>query len=274
MKLRAFISKNTVIDFTLKDIVNKTLSFSARELIIPWLQEGNEPVKCTDLTDQDNKLIFENDILEQKLYDLSGNYTKSLFYVVVWDVTQFNLGMLKKHRTKAQDNRRFDRKIGIKKFLCFEDKLSYKQIKKCKIVGNTFQNPELLLNESEVIMQTISKSIDIDLKETVTNVKKLMETLDPIKQKYIGLMVNPETFRTLERALNPNGVFPPDIKGTLQQTLYGMAVYKSIKVQPNILKPIEKLSDIEYVEKYGVTQSEAERIQEQSKKAGYGLWTT
>lgn len=42
-KFRACISENTIIDFTIKDLVSPNPLFSIRELLIPWLQKGNNP---------------------------------------------------------------------------------------------------------------------------------------------------------------------------------------------------------------------------------------
>jgi hypothetical protein len=61
IKFRARIAKDTVVPFTLGDLVNPNPLFSIRQLLIPWLRAGNKPDVFTGETDRNDREIYEND---------------------------------------------------------------------------------------------------------------------------------------------------------------------------------------------------------------------
>jgi hypothetical protein len=64
LKFRAIISKNTTIYFTLRSLANPSPLFSIREIVKPWLLEGNKPSLYTGKEDRDKEEIYEDDIVK------------------------------------------------------------------------------------------------------------------------------------------------------------------------------------------------------------------
>ena len=81
LKFRAIIpERNATIYFTLRDLIQDT--FSNREILWEWLEEGHRPDLFTGAEDKYGKDIYEKDIVRY-----SDGYTA----VVVWKDTGFGL---------------------------------------------------------------------------------------------------------------------------------------------------------------------------------------
>lgn len=100
-------------------------------------------IQCTGLKDKNGKLIFEGDILSKTKVDWKyEEYTRK--YLVCWDRTQWQLGLFKYQRPKAQNNRRYDRKIPFKDIVSFKDYTPFKEFAECEVIGNIYENKELI----------------------------------------------------------------------------------------------------------------------------------
>lgn len=91
LKFRAIMKdRNAIKYFTLQDLVNPKTLFSIRELLIPWLLEGNQPDRWIGLRDEDKKEIYEGDVLRwypnrTKHYsDVVVKYQGNAFYLGGW----------------------------------------------------------------------------------------------------------------------------------------------------------------------------------------------
>jgi len=113
IKFRAILKK-TIIYFTLSDLVENLIDgsprFSIRELLIPWIRERNKPDMYTGLKDKDDKEIYGGDIIHGSL--------------VLWEI-------IFEHGCFIGINER-----GVK--------LELHNIENREIIGNKFDNPDLL----------------------------------------------------------------------------------------------------------------------------------
>lgn len=100
-------------------------------------------LQCTGLKDKNGKLIYEGDIVKITKEDWRKDLY-SLIYLVCWDRTQWQLGLLKWQRPKAQRNRRSDRQFPFKDIVSFDDYTPKKFYAQCEVIGNYYENPELL----------------------------------------------------------------------------------------------------------------------------------
>lgn len=100
-------------------------------------------MQCTGLKDKNGKLIYEGDIVKITKEDWRKDLY-SLVYLVCWDRTQWQLGLLKWQRPKAQRNRRSDRQFPFKDIVSFDDYTPNKFFAQCEIIGNVYENKELL----------------------------------------------------------------------------------------------------------------------------------
>jgi len=83
IKFRAVIDETTVVSFTLENIVNPQPIFSIRELVIPWLRQGNKPDEYIDRKDLNDTEIYSGDRVEAMWYGPSGPIIEE--GVVYWE---------------------------------------------------------------------------------------------------------------------------------------------------------------------------------------------
>ena len=114
-----------------------------KDLKIQIAQPQAVIMQCTGLKDKNGKLIYEGDIVKITREDWRKDLY-SLVYLVCWDRTQWQLCLLKWQRPKAQRNRRCDRQFPFKDIVSFDDYTPKKFYAQCEIIGNYYENPELL----------------------------------------------------------------------------------------------------------------------------------
>lgn len=110
---------------------------------LDYEHEDYEIMQSTGLKDKNGTLIFEGDIVKiTKTTWQKESY--SLVYLVCYDTIQWQLGLFKHQRAKAQENRRPDRKIFFKRIVSFDDYTPKRMFAECEVIGNFYENPELL----------------------------------------------------------------------------------------------------------------------------------
>jgi hypothetical protein len=62
-RFRAYINNNTIVYFEWVDLVEIPQIFSIRELLIPWLKNGNIPDEILPYKDKKGNPIYNNDVL-------------------------------------------------------------------------------------------------------------------------------------------------------------------------------------------------------------------
>lgn len=101
------------------------------------------PLQCTGLRDKNGKLIFEGDIVKS-----STTYWNGEVYsdngLICWDRTKWQIGVMKYERPKSRQNKRYDRALDFARFVSFQDNTPLKKFANVEVIGNVYENPELL----------------------------------------------------------------------------------------------------------------------------------
>jgi len=128
IKFRAIIpEKNATIYFTLQDLTSD--KFSNREILWPWLNAGNKPDEFTGLQDMNEKDIYERDIIE----DFRSNPAiPSGKYEMIWNDCRYELRNIKTSE------------INNPVTVGFYVKNEHQKMNRWQIIGNIYENPELL----------------------------------------------------------------------------------------------------------------------------------
>lgn len=97
-------------------------------------------MQCTGLKDKNGKLIYEGDIVSDK-----SNHIR----VVVWEQDCFKYPALKTSRYFHRPilNQLEERKIGLRGKLTFQDAIGKCDKKHFEVIGNIYENKELLEKE-------------------------------------------------------------------------------------------------------------------------------
>lgn len=99
MKYRSFINENTIIVFTIDDLMMKPLLFSIRQLVIPWLKKGNEPDIHVGYI-SDGKEYYTGDVIRMEFQNDRQEKIAEEINVVVWndDIKCIEYAPSPKHR--------------------------------------------------------------------------------------------------------------------------------------------------------------------------------
>lgn len=137
IKFRAIMkNKNATVHFTLQDLVNPKALFSIRELLIPWLLEGNQPDRWIGLRDKNGKNeIYEGDIVEFKEVEIdSGKFSGK---TKIW----FRHGCFVLDKVGNYPPFARDGKAGLG---FYTPSLYDIDEQKLEVIGNIYENPELV----------------------------------------------------------------------------------------------------------------------------------
>lgn len=99
-------------------------------------------MQCTGFKDKNNNLIYEGDIINDK-----SNHIR----VVVWEQDSFKYPALKTSRYfhSPISNKLEERKVDLRGKLTFQDNVYKCDKKHFEVIGNIYENPELLLHPTE-----------------------------------------------------------------------------------------------------------------------------
>ena len=116
------------------DRENMGLLFRSEHL---YLGNYEELQQCTGLKDKNGTLIYEGDIIKDKL-----NHIR----VVVWEQDSFKYPALKTSRYfhSPIPNKLEERKVDLRSKLTFQDNVAKYEKKHFEVIGNIYKNPELL----------------------------------------------------------------------------------------------------------------------------------
>ena len=107
------------------------------------LEDGRFFMQCTGLKDKNGKLIYEGDVVSDK-----SNHIR----VVVWEQDCFKYPALKTSRYfhRPISNQLEERKIGLRGKLTFQDAIGKCDKKHFEVIGNIYENKELLEDTDNV----------------------------------------------------------------------------------------------------------------------------
>lgn len=128
IKFRAIIpERNATIFFTLKDLLDN--KFSNRELLWPWLKDGNQPDEYAGRKDKSRVEIYEGDICKVESLEFPETDKEKIKSIFISEI--------------------------IFRFCCFEwyDGYNYWTIDqpcwRMEVIGNIYENKELLMEAKQ-----------------------------------------------------------------------------------------------------------------------------